>query len=64
MAFTLPDLPYPYDALVPQMSRETPAVDRDIAEATAVRRQLDHRGVALVAGQADDNTAEHVAIAI
>jgi superoxide dismutase, Fe-Mn family len=23
MAFTLPDLPYPYDALVPQMSRET-----------------------------------------
>ncbi len=23
MAFTLPDLPYPYDALTPQMSRET-----------------------------------------
>ena len=23
MAFTLPDLPYPYDALTPHMSRET-----------------------------------------
>ena len=23
MAFTLPDLPYPYDALAPYMSRET-----------------------------------------
>ena len=23
MAFTLPDLPYPYDALAPHMSRET-----------------------------------------
>jgi superoxide dismutase, Fe-Mn family len=23
MAFTLPELPYPYDALGPQMSRET-----------------------------------------
>ena len=39
MAFTLPDLPYPYDALAPYMSRETLEFHHDKHHQAYVTRQ-------------------------
>src|SRR5256885_8787388 len=56
MAFTLPDLPYPYDALEPHIDAETMRIHHDLHH----KAYVDNANAALEGTEHADSSVEHV----